>query len=214
MPTNYLLGDPLLQNAQDVISQRLFGEGVGLDPAALQQQLDFVNSGIQQDRQAQEMALMDRLSAMGSSRGGFAAASQRGIGESAGRSMAQAGTQMKLEQETRRQQAIMDAMQRAMQWGDLGLRNRELDQQQQVIDFQNQEPGFLQLLGQGLGLGASLFGAGGAFPNFFGLTGGGQQDDLNNLLMRMAQNSGARYSTASLPNYAPIGRGYAPGYGL
>lgn len=171
--------NPLLQQT---INQRLQGGGVDLAPF-FGAQRQFLGAQSRASEEAQQRQVIADAVSRGTGRSGATGAAQRGVRAGAAGQRRGVEAQLGLQEQLQRQKAIQDAIRAALSGEQLGVQERlgqgqldiqrsQLQEQIRQFDLQNQPPTIGEILGQGLGAGANLFGAQGAFPNVFGLLGG------------------------------------------
>lgn len=174
--------NPLLQQT---INQRLQGRGVDLAPF-FGAQRQFLGAQSRASEEAQQRQVLTSAVTRGTGRSGATAAAQRGVRAQAAGQRRGTEAQLGLQEQLQRQQAIQDAIAAGLQGEQIGVQERlgqeqlalqreQLQEQIRQFNLQNQPPTFGEILGEGVGAAAGLFGAGGAFPNFFGLLGGQQE---------------------------------------
>ena len=190
---------PLQDQLTSLLSNRLGGIGPDLHPA-FQAQRDFMASQINAQAEDARRRGLEDIAATGGGRSGQAASLMGGIGRAAGTQRMGMESELGLQEQQAQQQAIMQAIQAALTMQ--GQYSQNYFGQQQ-LNQQNQQPGLFELLGAGAGLASNLFGAQGAFPNFFGLTQGQGSRDQNSAITdyyRMATN---QLGMSGLPQIPP-----------
>ena len=170
------LNVPLGSELTGVLRGRLLGQGPDLDPA-FDQRRKALMSMLAASQMGQQQQFLGQQAATGTGRSGSTAAGLQGIRGQTQKAQTDIFSQLAMAQQQQQQAAIENAIGNTLGFGRLGLQSRGLDIQQQQLDEMirqaNEQPGFLELLGGGLGLGASLLGAQGAFPlSLLGGTGG------------------------------------------
>lgn len=181
---------PLEQELLGSLTPRLSGQGPDLGPAFTAQRNALMDLLAAQG-QTQTAGVNEMFANRGLGRSGSAAAATAGVQQGINQQGQGIYAQLGMQQQQQEQMAIENAIRNALALQGQSAQNYfnqgHLDIAQRQQAQAEQGPGILELLGAGAGLAGSLFGAGGAFPNFFGLTRGSQSRQRGDLLNQLLQ---------------------------